>query len=179
MCGEPCAPGGQRHVGWLTIIRRPVAQLLAPCAATFDFSPPRSLLYDLGVVEQHNDRGASTKTFADDVYAVVRRVPLGRVTTYGTIGQLLGRYRSARLVGWAMRHCPPGLPAHRVVNASGVLSGGWAFGHPSVQRSLLEAEGVRFIGEVRCDLDRHYWPTAVEAEALTPNCTLPASENEP
>jgi methylated-DNA-protein-cysteine methyltransferase-like protein len=109
----------------------------------------------------------SSETFAEEVYAVVRKVPPGRVTTYGTIGQLLGRYRSARLVGWAMRNAPTGLPAHRVVNASGVLSGGWAFGHPSVQRALLEEENIMFIGEVRCDLDAHYWPTAVEADALT------------
>ena len=57
--------------------------------------------------------------------------------------------RSARLVGWAMRHCPDDVPAHRVVNASGVLSGGWAFGHPSIQRARLEAEGVRFVAEER------------------------------
>jgi methylated-DNA-protein-cysteine methyltransferase-like protein len=108
----------------------------------------------------------TTERFAEEVYALVRRIPPGRVTTYGTLGQLLGRYRGARLVGWAMRCSPGGLPAHRVVNASGVLSGGWAFGHPSVQRALLEAEGVRFVAEARCDLERHYWPTAEEAAQL-------------
>lgn len=113
------------------------------------------------------DSGVSSDIFAEAVYALVRQIPPGRVTTYGTLGQLLGRYRSARLVGWAMRHSPGGLPAHRVVNASGVLSGGWAFGHPSVQRALLEAEGVSFLAEARCNISEHYWPTADEAEQLS------------
>ena len=108
----------------------------------------------------------ASENFAEAVYALVRQIPPGRVTTYGTLGQLLGRYRCARLVGWAMRNSPGGLPAHRVVNASGVLSGGWAFGHPSVQRALLEAEGVSFVAEARCNISEHYWPTADEAEVL-------------
>ena len=112
------------------------------------------------------DSGVSSESFAEEVYALVRQIPPGRVTTYGTIGQLLGRYRSARLVGWAMRHSPGGLPAHRVVNASGILSGGWAFGHPSVQRALLDAEGVTFVADARCDLCTHYWPTSDEADQL-------------
>jgi methylated-DNA-protein-cysteine methyltransferase-like protein len=112
------------------------------------------------------DSGVSSESFAEEVYALVRQIPPGRVTTYGTISQLLGRYRSARLVGWAMRHSPAGLPAHRVVNASGTLSGGWAFGHPSVQRALLEDEGVTFIAEARCRLSAHYWPTSDEADQL-------------
>lgn len=108
----------------------------------------------------------SSEQFAEQVYALVRQVPPGRVTTYGTIGQILGRFRSARLVGWAMRHCPDDVPAHRVVNAQGILSGGWAFGHPSVQRALLEAEGVRFTAPERCDLDSFRWPTDAEAAQL-------------
>ena len=100
------------------------------------------------------------------MYAVVRSVPPGRVTTYGTISRLLGRVRGARQVGWAMHHCPDDVPAHRVVGAGGHLSGGWAFGHPSVQRTLLEDEGVRFVGPERCDLRAHLWPDdAVDAPA--------------
>jgi methylated-DNA-protein-cysteine methyltransferase-like protein len=100
----------------------------------------------------------TVSTFAEEVYAIVRSVPPGKVTTYGTIARLLGRVRSARLVGWAMRHCPDEVPAHRVVGAGGYLSGGWAFGHPSVQRALLEDEGVHFTGIERCDLHAHLWP---------------------
>ena len=97
-------------------------------------------------------------SFAEEVYDVVRSVPPGSVTTYGTIARLLGRVRGARQVGWAMHNCPDDVPAHRVVGAGGHLSGGWAFGHPSVQRALLEDEGVRFVGPERCDLTRHLWP---------------------
>lgn len=100
-------------------------------------------------------------SFSDEVYAVVRSVPLGRVTTYGTISRLLGRERGARQVGWAMHNCPDDVPAHRVVGAGGYLSGGWAFGHPSVQRALLVDEGVRFTGPERCDLRAHIWPDDV------------------
>jgi methylated-DNA-protein-cysteine methyltransferase-like protein len=102
--------------------------------------------------------------FADEVYAVVRSIPPGRVTTYGTISKLLGHYRRARMVGWAMSRCPDDVPAHRVVGAGGYLSGGWAFGHPSVQRALLEDEGVCFIGEERCDLRAHLWPDEFRAD---------------
>lgn len=105
-------------------------------------------------------------SFAEEVYAVVRSVPPGRVTTYGTISRLLGRVRGARQVGWAMHNCPDDVPAHRVVGAGGYLSGGWAFGHPSVQRALLEDEGVHFTGPERCDLRAHLWPDdAVAAPA--------------
>jgi methylated-DNA-protein-cysteine methyltransferase-like protein len=106
-------------------------------------------------------------TFAEEVYAIVRSVPPGRVTTYGTIARLLGRVRGARQVGWAMRHCPDDAPAHRVVGAGGYLSGGWAFGHPSVQRALLEDEGVRFTGLERCDLRAHLWPDVTEQATTT------------
>jgi methylated-DNA-protein-cysteine methyltransferase-like protein len=97
-------------------------------------------------------------SFTEEVYAIVRSIPPGRVTTYGTISRLLGRVRGARQVGWAMHHCPDDVPAHRVVGAGGVLVGGWAFGHPSIQRALLEDEGVTFTGAERCDLRRHFWP---------------------
>lgn len=106
-------------------------------------------------------------SFAEEVYAVVRSVPPGRVTTYGTISRLLGRVRGARQVGWAMHTCPDDVPAHRVVGAGGYLSGGWAFGHPSVQRALLEDEGVHFVGPDRCDLRAHLWPDDV-VEAPVP-----------
>jgi methylated-DNA-protein-cysteine methyltransferase-like protein len=107
--------------------------------------------------------------FAEEVYAVVRSVPPGRVTTYGTIARLLGRIRGARQVGWAMHNCPEDVPAHRVVGVGGYLSGGWAFGHPSIQRAMLEEEGVRFSGPERCDLRAHLWP----------DDALPAASPEP
>lgn len=98
-------------------------------------------------------------SFVDRVYAVVRQIPYGRVTTYGRIARAVGAPRSARMVGWAMHRCPPDVSeiAHRVVNRYGELSGGWSFGHPLVMRSLLEEEGVTFIDEFQVDLSRHLW----------------------
>ncbi len=86
-------------------------------------------------------------------------MPPGRVITYGAIARLLGDPRKAREVGWALAATPdqePPLPAHRVINAGGGLSGS-AFGGRAVRRALLEAEGVEFLGDGRVDLDRYLW----------------------
>lgn len=98
-------------------------------------------------------------TYDELVYRLVRAVPPGRVTTYGTLALLLGTPRSARRVGAAMSRSPDDVPAHRVVNSVGFLSGGWAFGSPEIQRALLEAEGVEFVEAARCKLSAHIWPT--------------------
>ncbi|HEX8968332.1 MAG TPA: MGMT family protein [Chloroflexota bacterium] len=98
--------------------------------------------------------------FGQQVYALVRRVPAGRVITYGMIARLLGDPRKAREVGWALAVTPqqaPRIPAHRVINARGELSGGRAFGGYAVQRKQLEAEGVVFMQDGRVDLDRYLW----------------------
>lgn len=84
------------------------------------------------------------KTFFQDVYQVVRLVPRGRVTTYGAIAEYLGLKSSARMVGWAMNsaHSQPDVPAHRVVNRSGLLTGKHHFATPQTMQHLLEAEGI-------------------------------------
>ena len=83
-------------------------------------------------------------TFFEDVYEVVKLVPEGRVTTYGAIATYLGLKSSARMVGWAMNSTPKGegIPAHRVVNRVGLLSGKAFFGEPDRMQRLLEAEGI-------------------------------------
>lgn len=99
-------------------------------------------------------------SFPRRVYALVAEVPAGRVITYGAIARVLGDPRKAREVGWAMAAAPersPPLPAHRVINARGELSGGPAFGGYAVQRALLEAEGVHFRPDGRVDLDQYLW----------------------
>src|SRR5918999_1480857 len=98
-------------------------------------------------------------SFPERVYAIVARIPPGRVTTYGRIARALGEPRSARMVGWAMLHVDPSrdLPCHRVVNRIGFLSGGWHFGHPDIMRGLLLDEGVPFKEEYQVDLDRCLW----------------------
>lgn len=97
--------------------------------------------------------------FIERVFAIVRQIPPGRVTTYGRIAAAVGAPRSARLVGWALHRCPPDVSevAHRVVNRYGELTGGWSWGHPSVMRALLEDEGVTFVDEYQVDLERHLW----------------------
>jgi methylated-DNA-protein-cysteine methyltransferase-like protein len=91
------------------------------------------------------------------VHALVRRVPAGRVVTYGQVAVLVGAPRAARAVGQAMRVCPSGVPWHRVVNGLGTISRrGDGIGALS-QRLLLEGEGVRFV-RGRIDLGRYRWP---------------------
>jgi methylated-DNA-protein-cysteine methyltransferase-like protein len=105
-------------------------------------------------------------SFPERVYRLVRLIPPGSVTTYGTLAAVLGDRRAARMVGWAMSNCPADVSAvaHRVVNRYGELSGGWAFGHPAVMRALLEDEGVTFVDEFRVDLDKHLWLPPMESD---------------
>lgn len=95
------------------------------------------------------------------VYAVVRSVPAGRVTTYGSIAAALGAPLAARQVGWALAALAlqdeHDVPAHRVVNRLGGQSGGRAFGWPEVQRSRLEEEGIQLLPDGRVPLDRYLW----------------------
>ncbi|WP_299253930.1 MGMT family protein [uncultured Cytophaga sp.] len=85
-----------------------------------------------------------TISFFQSVYEVVVLIPYGRVTTYGAIGNYLGMKSSARMVGWAMNACHSNknIPAHRVVNSSGLLTGKHHFGHPKEMEELLQKEGI-------------------------------------
>lgn len=85
------------------------------------------------------------KDFFDQVFQVVRLIPKGRVTSYGAIARYLGMARSARMVGWAMNashSASQKVPAHRVVNSSGLLTGKHHFKNPEEMQELLEAEGI-------------------------------------
>ena len=103
--------------------------------------------------------------FFEQVYAVVRCIPPGRVATYGQIARLLGQPHAARTVGWAMRGCPEGgeVPWHRVINASGRISIAAHRGGVE-QRSLLDAEDVVFGPDGRIDLKRFGWEGLSELE---------------
>lgn len=90
------------------------------------------------------------------VHALVRRVPRGRVVTYGQVAALLGSPRAARAVGHAMRVCPAGVPWHRVVNGQGAISRRGNGSGGLSQRLLLEGEGVRFV-RGRIDIVRYGW----------------------
>jgi len=93
------------------------------------------------------------------IYRVVRRIPKGKVATYGQVAALAGLGRAARQVGYAMHALPAGtaLPWHRVVNAQGTISRRASGSGELDQRLRLEAEGVRFSWRGRIDLERHSW----------------------
>ncbi|MFN0071163.1 MAG: MGMT family protein [Chloroflexota bacterium] len=91
------------------------------------------------------------------VYALVRRVPRGRVITYGAIARALGEPRKSREVGWAMSICPDDVPAHRVINRLGAVSGEGDLPDGDHRRAMLEAEGVIFDSRGRCDLSVYEW----------------------
>ncbi len=98
-------------------------------------------------------------TLAARVYALVRACPPGRVTTYGWLAAAVGYPRGARMVGWFMNRTPKGadVPAQRVINSKGELTGSWAFGQRGHMRELLESEGIVFDDAGRVDLRRYGW----------------------
>jgi len=104
-------------------------------------------------------------SFFENVYDVVRQIPSGRVTSYGAIARYLGSGKSARMVGWAMNaahaQIPP-VPAQRVVNSKGVLSGKNHFASPTFMQELLEAEGVEVRDDTVVNFDKLFWNPAEE-----------------
>lgn len=105
--------------------------------------------------------GAITRELAADlmarVYALVRACPGGRVTTYSWLGKAVGHPRGARMIGWIMNDSHEGIPAQRVINSKGELTGGWAFGGHEAMRALLEAEGIVFAEDGHVDLKHYGW----------------------
>jgi methylated-DNA-protein-cysteine methyltransferase-like protein len=104
--------------------------------------------------------------FFDKVYKVARLIPLGRVTSYGAIGAYLGAARSARMVGWAMNkaHNLEDVPAHRVVNKKGLLTGKHHFDGTNLMQQLLENEGIVVIENQIQDLEKVFWNPVTELE---------------
>ena len=100
------------------------------------------------------------KDFFTRVYEVTVCIPPGRVTSYGAIARYLGSGQSARMVGWALNHCQTYkeyVPAHRVVNREGMLTGSHHFGTASAMEQLLENEGIRVEDNQVVDFDKLYW----------------------
>lgn len=106
--------------------------------------------------------GTNTKNFFEDVYAVVRLIPKGRVTSYGAIANYLGTRMSSRMVGWAMHGAPRGVPAHRVVNRVGMLTGKMHFRTPVRMQQLLEKEGIRVSNDKIIDFKAVFWAPSKE-----------------
>jgi methylated-DNA-protein-cysteine methyltransferase-like protein len=107
----------------------------------------------------------STRNFFEDVYAVVRLIPKGRVTSYGAIAAYLGSRGSSRMVGWAMNAAhgqKPPVPAHRVVNRSGLLTGKHHFETPTKMEELLKKEGVIVEKEAVKEFKKLFWDPSAE-----------------
>lgn len=104
------------------------------------------------VSEQHTD-------FFHQVYEIVRLIPTGRVTSYGAIAKVLGTPKSSRMVGWAMNasHQDPTIPAHRVVNRKGLLTGKMHFKTPTKMEELLRKEGVIVKDDCVQDFNKVFW----------------------
>jgi methylated-DNA-protein-cysteine methyltransferase-like protein len=112
---------------------------------------------------------ATTKqySFFEDVYAVVRQIPKGRVTSFGAIANYLGTKSSARMVGWAMNGAhaaSPKVPAQRVVNRNGMLTGKAHFQTPTLMEELLFKENVRVKNDTVVDFEKLFWDPAEELE---------------
>ena len=110
----------------------------------------------------------SKNDFFDKVYNVVRKIPEGKVTSYGAIASYLGVKKSARLVGWAMNasHGDNSIPAHRVVTRIGLLTGKHHFGGTKVIQQLLENEGILIKENKILNLELHFWDPRNELPAL-------------
>lgn len=106
----------------------------------------------------------TSKDFFKKVYDIVREVPYGRVTTYGAIAKALGAAKSARVVGYAMNasHQYDDVPAHRVVNRNGVLTGKHHFPGTQVMQQMLEAEGVEIYKDKIVNFEQHLWIPKVQ-----------------
>lgn len=103
---------------------------------------------------------AKDDSFFQKVYAVARKIPRGRVTSYGAIARYLGQAGSARMVGWAMNGAGnqfPPVPAHRVLNRNGLLTGQHHFSYPGQMQELLENEGVEVRNNQVMDFKELYW----------------------
>jgi len=109
--------------------------------------------------------GKREDNFFEMVYEVARQIPKGRVTSYGAIAACLGAKSSARMVGWAMNGshlARPGIPAHRVVNRLGILSGKHHFEDHQQMEKLLKKEGVKVKDDVVVDFEKLFWDPAKE-----------------
>jgi O-6-methylguanine DNA methyltransferase len=95
--------------------------------------------------------------FFKKVYYVTKKIPYGKVSTYGDIAEACGIRSSARTVGWALNGCGPDIPAHRVVNRFGALTGKIHFGDPNLMEELLRSEGIEFDENGCVRLDKHLW----------------------
>jgi methylated-DNA-protein-cysteine methyltransferase-like protein len=111
--------------------------------------------------------GRKDESFFELVFEVVRQIPKGRVTSYGAIAAALGTKMSARMVGWAMNSAhriKPRVPAHRVVNRHGLLTGKMHFAYPDQMQELLEKEGITVVDDQVQEFKKKFWDPARELD---------------
>ena len=111
-----------------------------------------------------NKKNSARTNFFNDVYDVVKLIPKGRVTSYGAIANFLGVKSSARMVGWAMFGCPKKIPAHRVVNSAGLLTGKHHFDTPHTMETRLKKEGISVINDKIQNFRIVFWDPSKELE---------------
>ncbi|WP_198931838.1 MGMT family protein [Labilibacter marinus] len=108
--------------------------------------------------------------FSQQVYQVVKLIPYGRVTSYGAIAKYLGTARASRMVGWALNKCGSSgenIPAHRVLNRKGLLTGKAAFAGEKVMQELLESEGIKVKDDQVVDFEKVFWdPFELDKEII-------------
>lgn len=106
------------------------------------------------------------ENFFENVYQVVKLIPEGKVTSYGAIAKYLGTAKSSRMVGWAMNnaHSDASIPAHRVVNRQGLLTGKHHFGINNEMQTLLENEGIKVEKDQIIDFKNHFWDPTIELQ---------------
>ena len=103
-------------------------------------------------------------SFFERVYQVARQIPAGKVTSYGAIARAIGSAQSSRMVGYAMNasHNLPDIPAHRVVNRNGLLTGKHHFEGTTLMQQLLENEGIQVVNNQIQDFEKHFWTPEIE-----------------
>jgi methylated-DNA-protein-cysteine methyltransferase-like protein len=108
--------------------------------------------------------GAKDISFFEQVFEVAKLIPRGRVTSYGAIAHFLGAKSSARMVGWAMNaaHSMPEIPAHRVVNRNGMLSGKMHFATPTRMEELLKKEKIKVVNDQIVNFNDKFWDPVIE-----------------
>lgn len=104
-------------------------------------------------------------SFFERVYVIARQIPFGKVTSYGAIAKSIGAARSARMVGYAMNasHNMEDIPAHRVVNRKGLLTGKFHFDGTNLMQQLLESEGIKVVDNQIIDFETYFWQPPMTA----------------
>lgn len=112
-------------------------------------------------MKKKSKKKKQNQDFFKKVYAITKKIPYGKVTTYGDIAEACGIRSAARTVGWALNGCGLDIPAHRVVNRYGALTGKIHFGDSNLMEELLRSEGVTFDEKGCVRLDKHLWKPKV------------------